>query len=77
MSISQIPIRLYAYKYLYSDTSRGRLCWFKIDEAPAVNADLTSNNSQSFEYKAALAEKTDDGVNNTNSSVKKQRQLFH
>ena len=49
----------------------------KIDEAPAVNADLTSNNSQSFEYKAALAEKTEDGVNNTNSSVKKQRQLFH
>ena len=34
---------------------------------------MTINNSQSFEYKAALLEKTADTVNNTNSSVKEAK----
>ena len=35
------------------------------------NANLSVDNSQSFKYKAALAGKTADAVNNTNMSVKK------
>ena len=35
------------------------------------NDDLTDDNSQLFKYKAAPARKTTDGVNYTNSSVKK------
>ena len=57
----------------YSHTS-GSLCKFKRDEPPANNADLNVNNGvfnfQSFKYKAALVRKTEDAVNNTNSSVK-------
>ena len=41
----------------YSDTS-GSLWYFKRDEVPANNADLTIDNSESFKYKAALVEKT-------------------
>ena len=41
------------YSDNYSDTS-GSLWQFKRDEVPANNADLTIDNSQSFEYKAAL-----------------------
>ena len=57
------------YSDNYPDTS-GSLWQFKIDEVPADNADLTSNNSQSFKYKAAFLVKSADAVNNTNSSVK-------
>ena len=45
------------YSDNYSDTS-GSLWQFKRDEVPANNADLTIDNSQSFEYKAALLGKT-------------------
>ena len=41
----------------YSDTS-GSLSQFKKDEVPANNVDLTIDNSESFEYKAALVGKT-------------------
>ena len=41
----------------YSDTS-GSLWYFKRDEVPANNADLTIDNSESFKYKAALVGKT-------------------
>ena len=57
------------YSDNYPDTS-GSLWQLKIDEVPADNADLTSNNSQSFKYKAAFLGKSADAVNNTNSSVK-------
>ena len=60
---------LVEYNDNYSDTS-GSLWQFKRDEAPADNADLTINNSQSFKYKAALLGKTADAVNNTDSSIK-------
>ena len=56
----------------YSDTS-GSLRQFKRDEISANNADLAINNSESFEYKAALLGKTADAVNNTNSSVKEAK----
>ena len=59
---------LTGYSDNYSGTS-GRLWQFKRDEAPANNADLNVDNSQSFKYKAALVRKTTDAVNNTNSSV--------
>ena len=48
---------LIEYSDNYSDTS-GSLWQFKRDEVPANNADLTIDNSQSFEYKAALLGKT-------------------
>ena len=60
---------LIEYSDNYSDTSR-RLWQFKIDEVTNKNADLIIDNSQSFKYKQALAEKTANAVNNTNSSVK-------
>ena len=60
---------LIEYSNNYSDTS-GSLWQFKRDEFPPGNVELTINNSQSFEYKAALLGKTADVVNNTNSSVK-------
>ena len=60
------------YSDHYSDTS-GSLWQFKRDEVPANNADLTDTNSYSFKYKAALAGKTANSVNNTNSSVKKTK----
>ena len=53
----------------YSDTSRS-LWQFKRDDVPADNDDLTTDNSQSFKYNAALVRKTTDTVNHTNSSVK-------
>ena len=59
---------LVEYSDNYSDTS-GSLWQFKRDEVPAINDDLTINNSQSFKYKAALEGKTAD-VNNGNSFVK-------
>ena len=52
----------------YSDIS-GTLWQFKIDEAPANNANLATDNSQSFKYKAALVGKTATN-NNGKSSVK-------
>ena len=61
--------KLIEYSNSYSDTS-GRLWQFKRDEVPADNADFTADNSQQFKYKAALAGKTADAVNNTNISVK-------
>ena len=61
------------YSDNYSDTS-GSLWQFKRDEVPNNNADLTTNNSQSFKYKRAFVGKTVNVVNNTNSSVKKKIQ---
>ena len=43
------------------------------DGVPPNNADLTTDDSHSFKYKAALAGKTTDAVNNTSSSVKKDK----
>ena len=63
---------LIKYSDNYSDTS-GSLWQFKSNEAPANNADLTIDNSQSFKYKAALLGKTADAANNTNSSVKEAK----
>ena len=66
-----IPMPMYNlidYSDNYSDTS-GSLWQFKRDEVTDKDADLTINNSQSFEYKAAFLGKTADAVNNTNSSV--------
>ena len=59
-----------------SDTT-GSLWQFKRDEVSVSNDDLTIDDSQSFKYKAALVGKTADAVNNTNSSVKTQKMLFH
>ena len=53
----------------YSDTS-GRSWQFKRDEAPNNNANLTIDNSQSFQNKSALVGKTANAVNRRNSSVK-------
>ena len=47
---------LIKYSDNYSDIS-GSLRQFKRDEVPAINADSTINNSQSFKYKAALVGK--------------------
>ena len=49
--------KLIDYSDNYSDTS-GSLWQFKRDEVPDNNADLAIDNSQSFEYKAALVGKT-------------------
>ena len=46
-------------------------------EVPPNNNDLTTDNSQSFKYKAALLGKTADAVSKTNNSVKTQKLLFH
>ena len=67
---------LIEYSDNYSGPS-GHLWQFKRDEVPATNADLSVDNSQSLKYKAALEGKTADTVNNTNSSVKTQKLLFH
>ena len=45
------------FSHNYSDTS-GSLWYFKRDEVPANNTDLTIDNSESFKYKAALVGKT-------------------
>ena len=63
---------LIEYSNNYSDTSRS-LWQFKRDNVPADNADFTVDNSQSFKYKAALAEKTADPAANTDNSVKTQK----
>ena len=68
--------KLTEYSNNYSDTS-GSLWQFKRDEVPVINADLTIDNSQSFKYNAALFGKTANAVNNTNSSVKDKKYLFH
>ena len=60
---------LIEYSDNYSDTS-GSLWQFKRDEVPAGNVELAVNNFQLFKYKAALVGKTENAVNNTNSSVK-------
>ena len=53
-----IPMyNLTEYSDNYSDTS-GRLWQFKRDAVPANNIDLTIDNFQSFNYKAALLGKT-------------------
>ena len=65
----QIPMcNLVEYSDNYWHTS-GSLWQLKRDEVPAINDDLTINNSPSFKYKAALEGKTAD-VNNGNSFVK-------
>ena len=64
-----IPMyKLIEYNDNYSDTS-GSLWDFKRDEVPVNNADLTINNSQSFNYKAALVCKRNANHNNAKSSV--------
>ena len=63
---------LIEYSDNYSDTS-GSLWQFKRDEVPNKNADLIADNSRSFKYKSALAVKTANAVNSTNSSVKKNQ----
>ena len=60
---------LIEYSDNYSDSS-GCLWQFKRDEVPNNNADVTTDTSQSFKYKAALIGKSANGVNNKNSSVK-------
>ena len=52
-----------------SDTS-GSLWQFKRDDVPNDNADLATDNSESFKYKAALVGKIVNAVNNANSSIK-------
>ena len=60
---------LIQYSDNYSDAS-GSLWHFKRGDVPANNADLTIDNSQSFNYKAALLGKTANAVDNANSSRK-------
>ena len=55
------------YSDNYWDIS-GSLWQSKRDEAPANNADLTINNSESFKYKATFVRKTTNH-NNGKSSV--------
>ena len=62
---------LIEYSDNYSDIS-GSLWQFKREKSlkvPASNADFTIDKSQQFKYKAPLVGKTEDIVNNTNSSV--------
>ena len=49
------------YSDNYSNAS-GRLWRFKRDEVPAGNADLTTDNSESFKYKAALSDQNDGTI---------------
>ena len=60
------------YSDNYSDTSGG-LWQFKRDKVPNYNADFTIDNSQSFKNKGAPVGKTANAVNDTNSSVKKNK----
>ena len=64
--------KLIEYSDNYSDTS-GSLWQFKRDEVTDKNADLTTDNSQLFKYKAALLGRTANVVNNTNSFVKEAK----
>ena len=59
---------LIEYSDNYSDIS-GSLWQFKRDEVPANNADLSTDNSESFRYKAILVGKTADAADG-NSFVK-------
>ena len=52
---------LIEYSDNYSDIS-GSLWQFKRDEVPANNADLSTDNSESFRYKATLVGKTADAA---------------
>ena len=63
---------LFDYSDNYSDTS-GSLWEFKRHEVTDKNADLTTDNSQLFKYKAALLGRTANAVNNTNSFVKEAK----
>ena len=68
-----MPIyNLFDYSDNYSDTS-GSLWQFKRDEVTDKNADLTTDNSQLFKYKAALLGRTANAVNNTNNFVKEAK----
>ena len=67
---------LIEYNDNFSNTSES-LWQFQRDEVRNNNADLTSDNSQSFKYKAARVEKTADAVNNRNSFLKTRNLLFH
>ena len=61
----------YVQFYWTCDSDTSRSSWhFKGAELLNINADLTTNSSQSFKYKATLVGKTADAVKNTNSSVK-------
>ena len=64
------------YSDNFSDTL-GSLWQFQRDEFLASNVGLSIDNSKSFKYKAILVGKTADAVNNTNSSVKTQKQWSH
>ena len=65
-------------KYSDNDLDTSGILWqFKKDEVPNGNVDLTLDNSQSLKYKTALVGKTANAVNNTNSSVKNTKYLFH
>ena len=59
---------LIEYSDNYSDTSES-LWQFKRDELPINNDGLAIDNSQSFKQKEALVGKTENAVNNSNSSV--------
>ena len=61
--------KLIEYSDNYSDTS-GSLWQFKRAEVPVDNDYLTTDNFQSFKYKAFPVRKTKDAVGGTNSSVK-------
>ena len=66
---------LIEYSDNYSDTS-GNLWQFKRDEVPNNNADLIIDNSQSVKYKAALAGKTANAVNNNITLQKRKNGCF-
>ena len=67
--IAMLLYNLIEYSHNCSDAS-GSLRQFKGEEVPSSNTDLNADNSESFRYKAALAGKTADAVNNTHNSVK-------
>ena len=63
-------------KYIDNYSYKSGSLWrYKRDEVPDGNVDLNFDkngifNIQSFKYKAALLEKTENAANNTNSYVK-------
>ena len=56
-----VDVNLIEYSNNCSNAS-GRLWRFKRDEVPAGNADLTTDNSESFKYKAALSDQNDGTI---------------
>ena len=72
IDIAMLMYNLIEYSDNYSDTS-GSSWQFKRDEVPSNNADLSIYNSKSFKYKATHVGKTADAVDNTNRSVKKNK----